>query len=469
MEDIETTSPDMHQISVPAPRRRYSSSESIESMLSQQFSQAITLARQNQAIGSEHNYQSVGEVAADLAQQSSSHTTPLGSRRFRRVFSDYDSDGFDSLYGESESLVSFRRSRILCGEADSISYSVYEGGSEASGDGQSMFEDENFGLPNGGGSDLETDTDIDPMNVGLYHWNTEDEEEEDEDVDEDNSEQEGTEVEMNVGLSRLNSRDVPIPARRQSLSPEVEGAFSLGVVHGRIQRHADALSAGIEELVARNHTGDSVDYLEGFENLLEQLSEAENGWRGGPPASESFVNGMPCLTVNEDKLDGMICAICKDPFSVGTVVKQLPCSHLYHPSCIYPWLKARNTCPLCRYELPTDPSYEGRSRDWGGNEYRRLGAGQGQHDVRQSGSLEGEGVGEPFQLGPADSDSEGAAAAAAARDIPRSGWLFAAAAAPFVGILGMSLMMWFCAKKRCQRSHIPCRRDYGQRWWRLYF
>ncbi|KAD0410211.1 hypothetical protein E3N88_44325 [Mikania micrantha] len=42
-----------------------------------------------------------------------------------------------------------------------------------------------------------------------------------------------------------------------------------------------------------------------------------------------------------------------DNVCVGSVVNRLPCCHVYHPSCIVPWLKNRNTCPLCRYELPT--------------------------------------------------------------------------------------------------------------------
>ncbi|CAL9076827.1 unnamed protein product [Musa acuminata var. zebrina] len=28
-------------------------------------------------------------------------------------------------------------------------------------------------------------------------------------------------------------------------------------------------------------------------------------------------------------------------------------SHIYHAGCILPWLGIRNTCPVCRHELPT--------------------------------------------------------------------------------------------------------------------
>ena len=57
----------------------------------------------------------------------------------------------------------------------------------------------------------------------------------------------------------------------------------------------------------------------------------------------------------------VVCAVCKDEISLGVEVTRLPCSHHYHQDCIMPWLSIRKTCPLCRFELPTDDvDYERR-------------------------------------------------------------------------------------------------------------
>ncbi|XP_062192408.1 uncharacterized protein LOC133895900 [Phragmites australis] len=79
-----------------------------------------------------------------------------------------------------------------------------------------------------------------------------------------------------------------------------------------------------------------------------------------PRAARSAVEALPSSVVGAgEEGEGEECAVCRDGVAAGQRVKRLPCSHLYHEECIVPWLQVRNSCPLCRFELPTDdPEYE---------------------------------------------------------------------------------------------------------------
>ncbi|XP_058224860.1 putative RING-H2 finger protein ATL35 [Rhododendron vialii] len=54
------------------------------------------------------------------------------------------------------------------------------------------------------------------------------------------------------------------------------------------------------------------------------------------------------------KVDGasLECAVCLSEFGKAEKLRLLPvCSHVFHPSCVDPWLSAHATCPLCRSNL----------------------------------------------------------------------------------------------------------------------
>ncbi|KAK6131015.1 hypothetical protein DH2020_035242 [Rehmannia glutinosa] len=104
--------------------------------------------------------------------------------------------------------------------------------------------------------------------------------------------------------------------------------------------------------------GDYVDAAE-YEALLQNLAESDSGARrGAPPAAKAAVEGLESVVIKKEE-NAMVCAICKDMVNVGEIAKNLPCGHGYHGECIVPWLGSRNSCPVCRFELPTDdPEYE---------------------------------------------------------------------------------------------------------------
>ncbi|KAF7722886.1 Cullin-associated NEDD8-dissociated protein 1 [Apophysomyces ossiformis] len=49
--------------------------------------------------------------------------------------------------------------------------------------------------------------------------------------------------------------------------------------------------------------------------------------------------------------DDVTCVICLEGFNIGDVVRELPCEHEYHCTCIDPWLTSKAAeCPLCKYD-----------------------------------------------------------------------------------------------------------------------
>ncbi|ESQ40754.1 hypothetical protein EUTSA_v10013909mg [Eutrema salsugineum] len=109
--------------------------------------------------------------------------------------------------------------------------------------------------------------------------------------------------------------------------------------------------------------GDHEDYIHTteYETLFEQFAEAGITDLRLPPTSKSFIKDLPIVELDVENDEGAVCAVCKDEMSVGSKAVRLPCNHKYHSECIVPWLRTRNTCPVCRYELPTDDAeYEQR-------------------------------------------------------------------------------------------------------------
>ncbi|KAJ3698250.1 hypothetical protein LUZ61_001955 [Rhynchospora tenuis] len=80
------------------------------------------------------------------------------------------------------------------------------------------------------------------------------------------------------------------------------------------------------------------------------------------PAARSAVASLRSTIRSKEEPCGseVPCAVCKEEIRIGERLTALPCTHCYHEDCIKPWLNVRNTCPLCRYELPADdnPDYE---------------------------------------------------------------------------------------------------------------
>ncbi|KAH0922393.1 hypothetical protein HID58_022411 [Brassica napus] len=96
----------------------------------------------------------------------------------------------------------------------------------------------------------------------------------------------------------------------------------------------------------------------GLRALPESIEGSGNGIgrSGNPPASKSAIESLPRVEVGELHIKAEAnCAVCTEVFEAGAEGREMPCKHIFHGDCIVPWLSIRNSCPVCRFELPSDP------------------------------------------------------------------------------------------------------------------
>ncbi|KAL5974876.1 hypothetical protein ACLOJK_031549 [Asimina triloba] len=478
--DLESTAQGSRQRRLRRGQSRHRSSESIADLFSQQFSHLIDLVRQSQHTvnGPTLDADIHPDGGTSMLQRTSSRTPQSRSRRWRRFpLSDDESEGvdnLDSLFSETDSNISFGVYGTINGETDSVSFSAYGGESDASVDRHSFLDGEIFSQADDGSS-ISSDTDIDPMRVGLDHWNLDDEDEdEDGDWEEANDEEETADVAGMDGRIE-DSSHAGGDSRRidYQVEPELRGnggRVDLRMEESRSMYNVPGIFANLggSEMRTR-YVGNAGDYLDarGFEELLQQLAETNASRLGAPPASTSFVGSLQCVFIREEheKHGGVICAVCKDALGIDTEAIQLPCSHLYHPSCILPWLSIRNSCPVCRYELPTDDkNYEGKqnssddeiwpwqdssdddsSSDISIVDSRSIEAIQSTHGITEQANFS-----ETNNSATTPSNSNSGS---------RNRWFFLAAA-PAVSIVGIVLVLWF--RNPGTNRRVPCSFGRGQ-------
>jgi E3 ubiquitin-protein ligase RNF115/126 len=110
-----------------------------------------------------------------------------------------------------------------------------------------------------------------------------------------------------------------------------------------------------QEHSSNTSTGVSLgDYFlgPGLDLLLQRLADSDLNRSGTPPAKKESVAALP--TVNVQEILG--CTVCLEEFEMGTEAKEMPCQHKFHSQCILPWLELHSSCPVCRFQLPTEES-----------------------------------------------------------------------------------------------------------------
>ncbi|KAI3813284.1 hypothetical protein L1987_18004 [Smallanthus sonchifolius] len=163
---------------------------------------------------------------------------------------------------------------------------------------------------------------------------------------------------------RVDERDglSSVIDRIEEISVSSDGEATVGGLEWEILLAVNNLERDLE---LATDGGEGFVYTPEFDTLIGQFVATVRALRGGPPAAKSIVDNLPLVAlkmgdVEED--DNVICAVCKDEILMEEKVMQLPCKHHYHGECIVPWLSIRNTCPVCRFELPTDDADYGETR-----------------------------------------------------------------------------------------------------------
>lgn len=153
---------------------------------------------------------------------------------------------------------------------------------------------------------------------------------------------------------------------------------STAATHRRNNISAMFFSRGIRPRTTSNLLDMIIEYVTGqnyeedLEYVINQIMMNDTNKYGNPPASKKAVEQLEKCAINEEILKSFgvenSCAVCKDEFAQGQNCLVMPCKHHFHKECLIPWLKERNSCPVCRFELPTDDEdFENRKRNRGSN------------------------------------------------------------------------------------------------------
>lgn len=112
-------------------------------------------------------------------------------------------------------------------------------------------------------------------------------------------------------------------------------------------------------------------YMERPSGLLSPRRRRGDGGGGGgdsnnndnkrgetPPAAAEMIKNLAVIELREEDLLDPInheCCVCLEENNVGDKAVRLPhCSHIFHKDCIIDWLQRKCSCPVCRYEHPTE-------------------------------------------------------------------------------------------------------------------
>ncbi|RWS07331.1 RING finger protein 150-like protein [Dinothrombium tinctorium] len=72
-------------------------------------------------------------------------------------------------------------------------------------------------------------------------------------------------------------------------------------------------------------------------------------------AAKKALEKIPTKTVRLTDLQSSdfveCCAVCIEAFKVGDIIRIIPCKHMFHKTCVDPWLLDQRSCPMCKLDI----------------------------------------------------------------------------------------------------------------------
>lgn len=102
-------------------------------------------------------------------------------------------------------------------------------------------------------------------------------------------------------------------------------------------------------------------------------------------AAKKAIGQIPSKTIKrgdrETETDFDNCAVCIEEYKPSEVVRILPCKHMFHKTCVDPWLVDHRTCPMCKLNILKALGILVNEEECGGEEELGVGAsgGTGSH------------------------------------------------------------------------------------------
>ncbi|CAL2029579.1 unnamed protein product [Caenorhabditis brenneri] len=122
-------------------------------------------------------------------------------------------------------------------------------------------------------------------------------------------------------------------------------------VHIQAQRGGNNEGPPIPQFVGNINPEERLNLETAMQDILAQFQGEGGAAQAG--FSEADINEfLPMKKVSQEHIDkGAQCTTCFDTFKLGEDVGALDCNHIFHRPCIEPWLKTKNSCPVCRQKV----------------------------------------------------------------------------------------------------------------------